>query len=260
MHSAFSLLQPQLVMSDTIAKDILKSAHVDAASSLEVVNPRVRGGVQALYDLQSRWYADAKHGQFEFMHVPQFCTQLASSAKPSTPYLSVLAVYMRPFSRGRAHATCSDPHSPPLIDPAYCSNKADMQLLLESVRFARKIVNTEPLASLVVASTDPSPEVLNDDVLLEEYVKKTFETAHHPLGTAAMMPRELGGVVDTELRVYDVGSLRVADASVIPVQLSAHPQATLYAIGEKVSAMILKARSDQPRPNAETGSRGCVMV
>lgn len=93
------------------------------------------------------------------------------------------------------HAKGPDPKAPPLIDPAYLSNKADMQLLVESVRFARKIVKAEPLASLVTARVDPSDDVLEDTRKLEKYVKTTFETAHHPVGTAAMMPKDMGGKV-----------------------------------------------------------------
>lgn len=206
------------------------------------------------------------------MHVPQFCTMAASSAKEKTPYLSILAVYMRPFSRGRVvsermfiasdisssdpqpyvllpqHASSADPSSPPTIDPGYFSNKADLQVMAQAVRFARKVVQTEPLASLVVAPTDPSPETLDDDAELEKYIKTTLETAHHPTGTAAMMPRNMGGawsmlsnaptmnstheipnapskgVAGPDLRVYGCANLRIADASIIPIQLSAHPQ------------------------------------
>ncbi|KAG9010115.1 hypothetical protein FRB93_004777 [Tulasnella sp. JGI-2019a] len=243
IHSAFSLLQPQLVMPNDKAEEILATARADASSSLKLINPRIRHGVQSLYDLQSKWYADAQHGQFEFMHVPQFCTHAASSPKDKTPYLSILAVYMRPFSRGRVHAISPDPSIPPNIDPCYFSNKADLHLMAQAVRFARKIVQAPPLSSIVVATTDPSTETLDDDAKLENYIKDTLESAHHPTGTAAMMPRELGGVVASDLRVYGCTNLRVADASVIPIQISAHPQATLYAIGEKASAMILRDRS-----------------
>ena len=51
-----------------------------------------------------------------------------------------------------------------------------------------------------------------------------------------------GGVVDARLRVYGVKGLRVADASIIPLQIASHPQATIYAIAEKAASMILEDR------------------
>jgi choline dehydrogenase-like flavoprotein len=49
-----------------------------------------------------------------------------------------------------------------------------------------------------------------------------------------MAEKSLGGVVDNSLVVYGTSNLRVVDASIIPMSLAAHTQATVYAIGEKV--------------------------
>jgi choline dehydrogenase-like flavoprotein len=49
-----------------------------------------------------------------------------------------------------------------------------------------------------------------------------FWAKDHPLGTAAMLPESDGGVVDPEVRVYGTTNVRIADASVIPMHVSAH--------------------------------------
>jgi choline dehydrogenase-like flavoprotein len=64
------------------------------------------------------------------------------------------------------------------------------------------------------------------------------QTLNHHAGTAAMLPRQLGGVVDPELRVYGVRRLRVADASIVPILPAAHLQDTIYAVAEKAAALI----------------------
>ena len=53
-----------------------------------------------------------------------------------------------------------------------------------------------------------------------------------------MMPRELGGVVDPELRVYGIQGLRVVDASIIPMLAATHIQGDVYGIAEKAGALI----------------------
>ncbi|PHH72610.1 hypothetical protein CDD83_4906 [Cordyceps sp. RAO-2017] len=66
-----------------------------------------------------------------------------------------------------------------------------------------------------------------------------------------MMARELGGVVDPALAVYGAARLRVVDASVLPLQFSGHPTATLYAVAERAAELILR---HGPAPVADAAS------
>ena len=47
------------------------------------------------------------------------------------------------------------------------------------------------------------------------------------------------GVVDASLMVHGTDNLRVVDASIIPLHISANPQASIYAIAEKVGKIVL---------------------
>ncbi|KAJ7292496.1 hypothetical protein C8J57DRAFT_1490001 [Mycena rebaudengoi] len=49
----------------------------------------------------------------------------------------------------------------------------------------------------------------------------------------AMIRRELGGVVDAYLKVYDTPNVRVVYTSNIPLPLSAYPSASIYGVAEK---------------------------
>ncbi|KAF8676953.1 alcohol oxidase [Rhizoctonia solani] len=158
-------------------------------------------------------------------------------AKPNTSYISIIMCIQHPFSRGNIHLNTSDPLSPPAIDPNYLSKQIDQSILVESVKFADKIAKAEPLAAMLVARQDPSPDIKSDENITK-WVKANIRTLHHPIGTAAMAPKSLGGVVDEKLKVYGTSNLRVVDASVIPMHLAAHLQRTVYGIAEKAADTI----------------------
>ncbi|EIM91756.1 uncharacterized protein STEHIDRAFT_46530, partial [Stereum hirsutum FP-91666 SS1] len=65
----------------------------------------------------------------------------------------------------------------------------------------------------------------------------------HSIGTVAMLPREMGGAVGSDLKLYGPSNVRVVNSSIMPIQLSAHLSATVYDIAEKVAQVTAKRRS-----------------
>jgi choline dehydrogenase-like flavoprotein len=53
-----------------------------------------------------------------------------------------------------------------------------------------------------------------------------------------MLPREKGGVVNPNLKVYGTENVRVVDASVFPFQVCGHLTSTIYAVAERASDII----------------------
>ncbi|KAH9900433.1 putative GMC oxidoreductase [Xylariomycetidae sp. FL2044] len=146
-----------------------------------------------------------------------------------------------PFSWGSVHLKSPDAVNSPPIDPKYLLIDFDLEILTRVGRLSQDLWYTEPLADLVVAPTSPDEATLPRNATYAQW-KGFFEDNlmpnHHALGTAAMMSRSLGGVVDPKLKVYGTSNVRVVDASVIPMQISGHLTATLYAMAERASDII----------------------
>lgn len=69
---------------------------------------------------------------------------------------------------------------------------------------------------------------------IEERIRGTGMQHYYSGATAAMSK-----VVNGEGRVIGVKGSRVADASILPIPLGGHPQATLYLIAEQIASFII---------------------
>lgn len=61
------------------------------------------------------------------------------------------------------HAASADPKDPPAIDPQYFAESADLDILVEAWKFARKVANTGAFKELMVAEVSPGPDVQTDE-------------------------------------------------------------------------------------------------
>ncbi|SCZ99033.1 BZ3500_MvSof-1268-A1-R1_Chr3-1g05774 [Microbotryum saponariae] len=157
----------------------------------------------------------------------------------STLTLSLQASLQHPLSRGSITINSTSTFSPPVIDPGYLTHPGDIQVFREAFKFARKVSQTPPLSTLVVTEITPGTGSVSSDEEWEDWIRNSTTTSHHPTSTCSMLPLSLGGVVDLSLRVYNLIGLRIVDASVIPISMSAHPTAPLYGLAERASELIL---------------------
>ncbi|CAE6497422.1 unnamed protein product [Rhizoctonia solani] len=200
----------------------------------EAESDRITALQKAQYSIQKSWLKK-RVGHLEIVLSPGYFG--SGIPKANTSYASLLTVIQHPFSRGNVHVNSSDPLASPQINPNYLSKSIDQETFVQALKFGLKISQTEPLSSLVVARQDPPPEVSSDEAYIE-YIKANVRTIHHPIGTAVLAPRAIGGVVDTSLRVYGTSNVRVVDASIIPIHMSTHLSRTVYGIAEKAAAII----------------------
>jgi len=155
---------------------------------------------------------------------------------PTTDGFTILPTLLHPKSSGYVTIRSSDPHSPPLVQPNFLQNKADLDQLLGGVKLALKIFEQSPFQKYLKAHGPP--EDRHSDTALIEHIKKTVETVYHPVGTCKMGIDKLA-VVDPELKIHGLQNIRVIDASIMPRIVAGNTNAPVFMIAEKGADMIL---------------------
>lgn len=149
-----------------------------------------------------------------------------------------------PFSRGTTHISSSDIDAVPHIDPRYFSHPADLEIMARHVQALEKLRQTKELAAFFKPDGKRNhPDAFEIGSLegAKKYVLDTATSTYHACGTAAMLPREKGGVVNEKLLVYGCENLRVVDASIFPLIPRGNIMSSVYAVAER-AADIIKAQ------------------
>ncbi|OQE20359.1 hypothetical protein PENSTE_c013G04071 [Penicillium steckii] len=151
--------------------------------------------------------------------------------------IGVTAALQHPYSHGRIYINSSNPVDYPVIDPGYLGNSVDTDILVEGLKLARTLATTSPLSTNLTGETTPGDDC-QSDTDWSDFIRKSASTEFHPSSSCSMLPKELGGVVDANLRVYGLKNVRVADASVPPISLSTHLMASTYGVAEIGAGII----------------------
>jgi choline dehydrogenase len=135
-------------------------------------------------------------------------------------------------SRGSVHIRSADPKAPPAIRYNYLDTENDRRVMVEGLKFVRRICASPPMRDYITDEFMPGDKVRTDDDWLA-YCREMGETVFHPTSTCSM-----GTVVDEQLRVKGVNNLRVVDASVMPAVPSGNINAAVIALAEKAADLI----------------------
>jgi choline dehydrogenase len=143
---------------------------------------------------------------------------------------------IRPESFGTIHAGGPSPDDMPVITARYLETDADRAATGAVLGAARGVLGSGPVADLISGEEFPGPSVATPEEVVR-YALDTGTGIYHAVGSAAMGPRD-DDVADPELRVRGVEGLRVADASVLPGQVSGNTAAPAMAVGWRAADLI----------------------
>ena len=172
----------------------------------------------------------------------RYFADAAASLASDRESVIVLANPVLPHSEGEIVLESADPAMPPAIRMNYFADPHDLKVMVSVMRRVINIVENWPgpvkpdalnIPPILAKKHGYTPGSQPSDALLENMALHFSTTVYHLSCTC-----RIGDVVDPRLRVFGVGNLRVADASVMPEIVSGNTNAASIMIGEKAAEII----------------------
>lgn len=251
--SAGAFKSPQILMLSGIGEaEHLRSHDIKPIHELAGVGKNLQDHPDVMFmfkatehyttlDHPPEWYAGGFMRTRSDLTIPDIQFHFLSSYfYQSETYGYVIApCLLRPHSRGRVQLASNNPKDKPLIDLNYLGDQRDVDLLIEAIKIAYRIGNSNAFKDMNNGPVQIDPAQINDDDALENLVRKYINTAYHPACTCKMgTADDPTAVVDAKLRVHGIDNLRVVDASIMPDIIGGNTNAPTFMIAEKASDMI----------------------
>ncbi|KAI9036831.1 GMC family oxidoreductase [Aspergillus affinis] len=166
---------------------------------------------------------------------------ITGSPQDSNMYVSPAASLVSPFSRGNLTIASASMEDAPIINPNWLTDPADQELAILAVKRIREMVDTQVMQKVIIGSEAyPGRDKVSTDAEILNFVRDNGIQIFHAAATCKMgTSKDPLAVVDSQGRVFGTSKLRVVDAAAFPFLPPGHPQATVYALAEKIAADIL---------------------
>lgn len=199
----------------------------------QALPPRNNAG-ESTFFWKSEPSLDVPDIQTFLAQIPIATPEAQALFQPPAAAWSLLPGLVRPKSRGSITLASANPMHAPRIDSGALAEPEDLQALVRAVEFCRELGNSSSMAPFV--RREVMPGAMNRKAL-ESFVRNTASTMWHQSCTAKMGRDDLS-VVDSQLRVYGVSGLRVADASIMPRVTTGNTMAPCVIIGERLGSLL----------------------
>lgn len=178
--------------------------------------------------------ADTPDIQIAQFKAPMYSAEIAARYRVSQCGWTLIGNVLRPTSRGCVLLTGADPSDPVRIEPNMLSDPGDLNTAMACVELCREVGNSAPLRPFAKREVVPGNLTGAE---LARFVRDAASSSAHQTGTAKMGADAMS-VVDSQLKVYGVDGLRVADASVMPRVTTGNTMAPCVLIGEQAGALM----------------------
>ncbi len=179
---------------------------------------------------------DAPAPDLQFHFTPTWFVADGAGNPTDSEGFTILPSLVGTRSVGELTLASADPADAPLINPNCFADPQDLEVLVEGVKVARKIMASTALDDFRGEERFPGPDVQTDDEI-RAYLRGNIQTIYHPVGTCKMGSDDMA-VVGANLKVHGIDGLRVADASIMPTITNGNTNAPTIMIGEKCADLI----------------------
>jgi choline dehydrogenase-like flavoprotein len=154
------------------------------------------------------------------------------------PRLQCVVVSLRSESQGSVMIRSPDPMVAPEIRADFLSTEHDRQLMVDMVRYARRLLRQPPLREFLGEETFPGSACQSSEEIVD-VCRRSGTPGSHFAGTCKMGQDRMA-VLDEKLRVRGVSGVRVVDGSIMPTLVSGNTNGPIMAIAWRAADLILE--------------------